>query len=139
MGIPVFPPRFDSDLLKPFYDGLAQGELRLSACSECGKFHWYPPEVLPCHPEAELVWKPVSTEGVVYTFTTIERSLLPGDHRDEVPFTVVLVASKDTPHLRVPGLFISDDGSEPQCDMSVRLRPVQVGDYWLPAFEPIAA
>lgn len=138
MGIPVFPPRFDSDLLKPFYEGLANGELRLSACAECGQIHWYPPEVMPCHPDADMTWKTVSPLGTVYTFTTIERSLLPGDHRGEVPFTVVLVASDDAPDARVPGLFVGAAGQAAECGMRVRLRPVQAGEHTLPGFEPVS-
>jgi uncharacterized protein len=137
MGIPAFAPRFDTDLLKPFYAGLARGELLLSACSQCGQIHWYPPEVMPCHPDAELTWKTVSPHGVIYTFTTVERSLLPGDHRAEVPFTIVLVAADDAPNARVPGLFIADAGQSAECGMRVRLRPVTVGAYTLPAFAPI--
>lgn len=137
MGIPLFSPSFATDLLKPFYAGLAQDELRLSACAQCGRIHWYPPEVMPCHPEAELTWKTVSPRGAIYSFTEVERSLLPGDHRAEVPFTVVLVASDDAPDARIPALFIAGAGIRPACGMRVRLRRLDVGDYTLPAFEPI--
>ena len=137
MGIPLFPPRFDTDLLKPFYEGLEKGELRMSACSECGTFHWYPPEIMPCHPDARMEWLPISPEGVIYSFTTVTRSLLPGNHRDEVPFTVILVESDDVPNARIPSLFIAKDGREPECGMRVHLAPVKAGDHILPAFEPL--
>ncbi|MBL4800440.1 MAG: OB-fold domain-containing protein [Emcibacter sp.] len=137
MGIPVFPPRFDTDLLKPFYEGLEKGELRMSACSTCGEFHWYPPEILHCHPEAKIDWRTISPEGVIYSFTTVTRSLLPGDHRDEVPFTVILVESDDVPNARIPSIFMAREGQEAECGMRVRLSPVQAGEHILPAFEAI--
>lgn len=137
MGIPLFKPRFETDLLVPFYEGLEKGELRLSACSQCGAWHWYPPEILPCHPDAHLEWRPISPEGVIYMFTTVHRSLLPGDHRGETPYTVVLVESDDVPGARIPALFVNANGKEPACGMRVRLSPIKAGDVTLAAFEPI--
>ncbi len=137
MGIPNFPPRFHNEHMRPFYEGLERGELRLTACKECNKFYWYPPEVSPCHPAVELEWRAVAPEGTIYTFTTVERSLLPGDHKAETPYTVLLAASDDVPGARIPSLFIGGEGAEPRCGMRVRLHPVTVGDHILPAFKPL--
>ena len=101
MGVPNFPPRLDTDLCKPFYEGLAAGELRITACPECGTFYWYPPEVLPCHPESHAVWKPLSGEGTIYSFTTVERSLLPGADPASVPHTILLVEPAEAPQTRM--------------------------------------
>jgi uncharacterized protein len=136
MGVPVFPPRFDTDHMKPFYAALAEGELRLTACAACGRWCWYPPEISPCHPEAGLEWRAVSGKGRVHTFTTVERSLLPGDHRAETPYTVLLVESDDVPGARIPSLFVNAGDREAECGLRVRLSPLRVGDYVLPAFEP---
>lgn len=137
MNIPHFPPRFDSDLVRPFYDGLAQGELRISACSQCGLFHWYPPEVPPCHPEASLVWSPVSSEGTVYSFTTITRSLLPGGAGANTPYTIVLVDPDDVPGTRIPALFVAPEGQQPACNMRVTLNPVKSEDIVLAGYRPL--
>ena len=102
MGIPNFAPAFDTDHIKPFYEGLEKKELRLTACSVCGTWHWYPPDILPCHPEGHIVWKSVKAEGTIYMFTEVQRSLLPGDHKSETPFTVIFVESDDVPGARVP-------------------------------------
>jgi len=136
MGIPACPPRFDSDRMRPYYEGLASGELRLTACSECGRWHWYPPEIPPCHPDAEIEWRRVSPEGEVYTHTVVHRSLLPGDHAADTPYTVLLVESEDVPGARIPGLLVGADGREPSCGMRVRLAPTRVGDYVLAGFRP---
>lgn len=135
MGIPIHPPRFDSDLLKPFYDGLAAGELRLTFSTTTGEPVWYPPEIVPGDPAAKLEWRKVSPVGTVYSFTTITRSLLPGDHKAEVPFTVVLFCSDDAPHARVPGLFVGEGPTA--CGMRVRLSPVQAGDHIIAGFAPV--
>ena len=137
MNIPSFPPRFDSDLVRPFYDGLAQGELRISACAECGRFHWYPPDVLPCHPTASLVWRPVSPDGTVYSFTTIERSVLPGGAGANTPYTIVLVEPDEVPGARVPALFVASGQEQPACGMRVTLHPVDAGEYVMAGFKPL--
>ncbi|SFR89052.1 Zn-ribbon domain-containing OB-fold protein [Sphingomonas jatrophae] len=136
MGIPIQPPRFDTDLLKPFYEGLAKGELWLTADAETGAWIWYPPEIVPGRPHATLAWRRASETGVVYTFTRVERSLLPGDHKAEVPFTVVLVEPDDAPGCRVPGLFVAADEASVACGLKVRLHPVQAGDHVVAGFAP---
>lgn len=137
MGIPNYAPSLESELTKPFYDGLEQGELRITANARTGEWIWYPAEVTPGDSEAELVWKPVSPDGVVYTFTTVVRSLLPGDHSAETPFTVILFESDDAPGARIPGLLINEGDREPQCGMRVRFQALKVGDHYIAAFEPI--
>lgn len=134
MGVPIHAPRLESDLLRPFYEGLARGELWLTTVAETGEWIWYPPEMVPGRPHAALAWRRASDTGTVYSFTRIERSLLPGDHKAEVPFTVVLVEPDDAPGCRVPGLFVADDGVEPECGQTVRLRPVPAGDHVVAGF-----
>lgn len=136
MGIPNHPPRFDTDHNRPFYEGLELGELRLTACSECGTIHWYPPEVAPCHPGAQMVWRRVAPTGRIHMFSTIHRSLLPGDHAAEVPYTSALVESDDAPGARIPALIVNLEDRAPACDMRVRLSPVRVGNHVIAAFEP---
>lgn len=135
MGIPNYAPTLESELTRPFYEGLAQGELRITANARTGEWVWYPPESIPGHSQDELVWKPVSPDGTVYTFTTVVRSLLPGDHSEETPFTVILFESDDAPGARVPGLLLGDD--TPKCGMRVRFQPLKVGDHHIAAFTPI--
>lgn len=136
MGIPNYPVKLEGDEFRPFYDGLAAGELRITADPETGEWIWYPPEVVPGRPHVHLEWRPVSSEGKAYTFTTIVRSLLPGDHRAEVPFTVVLFEPDDAPGVRVPGVLVNAEGREPACEMRLRLKPVSVGDQVIAGFEP---
>ncbi|MBW8812656.1 MAG: OB-fold domain-containing protein [Caulobacterales bacterium] len=137
MGAPDYPPRFDEDLVRPFYDGLAAGELRLPHCARCGTVHWYPPEVLPCHPDAAPEWRTVSGEGVVYSFTTIVRSLLPGDDNTTTPYEVVLVEPDAAPGSRIVALLCDGDGRSPACGLRVQLSPVRAGDHFLPGFRPL--
>jgi uncharacterized protein len=138
MGIPDYPVNLGHHQeLQGFYDGLAAGELRLTADAETGEWLWYPPEVVPGKPDGKLVWKTISPEGSAYTYTTVVRSLLPGDHKDEVPFTVVLFEPDEAPGCRVPGVLVNVEGVEPACGMRLRFRPVKAGDHLIAGFEPI--
>lgn len=136
MGIPVYPPHLDGTHLHGFYEGLAVGELRLTVVEETGEFAWYPPEVVPGRPNATLSWRAIPPDGAAYTFTTITRSLLPGDHSAEVPFTVVLFEPDAAPGCRVPGVLVDADGIEPRCGMRLVFRPVRAGDHWIAGFAP---
>lgn len=136
MGIPIHPVRLEDPMLQGFYDGLAAGELRITADAETGEWQWYPPEVVPGRPDAVLEWRTVLPTGSAYTFTTVMRSLLPGDHRAEVPFTVVLFEPDDAPGVRVPGVLVDDEGVTPACGMRLRLKPVQAGDHVVAGFAP---
>lgn len=138
MGIPLFAPLLEGDHLQGFYDGLAAGELRLTVDEETGAFAWYPPEVQPGRPNARLAWRTVSSLGSAYTFTTIVRSLLPGDHAAEVPFTVVLFEPDAAPGCRVPALLVDADAVEPVCGMRLVFRPVRAGDHWIAGAVPAA-
>jgi uncharacterized OB-fold protein len=136
MGIPDYPIHLEDPQLKGFYDGLAAGELRLTVDPETGRFVWYPPEVVPGKPETVLEWRKVSPEGSAYTFTTVMRCLLPGNHKDEVPYTVVLFEPDDAPGCRVPGVLVDDEDVEPKCGMRLRLKPIAVGDRVIAGFAP---
>ena len=136
MGLPNYPAQIDDPLFQGFYDGLAAGELRVTADAETGEWQWYPPEVIPGRPDARLEWRSVGTDGAAYSFTTVIRSLLPGDHKAEVPFTVVLFEPDAAPGVRIPGVLVEAEGVEPACAMRLRFKPVQVGDHWIAGFAP---
>ncbi len=136
MGLPFFEPRLDTDLMRPYWDAIRNNDLRLPACSVCGAWLWYPPESLPCHPNGHLEWRPVPKTGTVYTFTTVERCLLPGDHKDDTPYTNALVELDNVPGVRLVTILINLNGTPPKIGMRVRYAPTKVNDQTLPTFEP---
>lgn len=138
MPIPVFPIQLDDPRMQGYYDGLAAGELRLSVDSATGAFAWYTPEVIRGRPAAAIEWRAVSPEGSAYSFTTVMRSFLPGDHAHEVPYTVILFEPDEAPGCRVPGVLVDAEGVTPACGMRLRFRPVAAGDHWIAGFAPAA-
>ena len=134
MRLPDLPPRFDSPLVRPYWQALERGELRLPACSVCGAWQWYPFEFIRCHADAELEWKAVPATGTLFTFTRVHRAFLPDANPDSVPYIVALVELDGLAGFRIPALLIGSD--TPAIGMRVRLKPQRRSTYTAPAFEP---
>ena len=135
MSLPDFPPRFDTDLVRPFWEALRRGELQLPACSRCGAWQWYPYDFVRCHPEATLVWRDVPTVGTVFSFTTVSRNFLPGS--TAAPYVSALVELEGVIGPRI-ATVLDIGGSKPRIGMRVRLKPTPRSDYVAPVFEPVA-
>jgi uncharacterized protein len=75
---------------QPFWDGVAEGVLRLQWCATCGRHIFYPRAVCPGCMADDLEWVEASGAGVVHSFTVVHRA--PPDYRDDVPYVVALVA-----------------------------------------------
>ena len=89
MALPVFDIPPEITLGSSFWEGVAAGELRISRCSSCRRWQWYPDDVGPCCPGATYDWTPVAGTGCVYAFTRIRKSFLPGE--SAAPYVVGLV------------------------------------------------
>lgn len=136
MALPHIAPRFDSPIVRPFWDALAQGELRLPACSQCGSWQWYPYEYVKCHGDAHHEWKPVSKTATVFTFTVVRRSLMPDGNQDVVPYVSALVEPDGTTGVRLATVLVNLGDRAPQIGMRVRLAPTRAGEFALPTYEP---
>ncbi len=78
----------DSDS-RPFWEGLAQGELRIQRCATCAKAVFYPRSICPyCHSD-QLEWIVTSGKGTIYTYTVVHQAF--GAFVEDVPFVVALV------------------------------------------------
>jgi len=75
---------------QPYWDGLAQGELRVQRCDACGSWVHYPRHRCPVCLSDRLAWHPVAPDGTVYTFTVARRPTAP-PFADEVPQVIAVV------------------------------------------------
>lgn len=135
--LPDCPPRFDSPLLRPFWSALDEGELRLPACSVCGRWQWYPYAYVKCHSDAVLEWKTVPTTGTVFTHTTVRRSLMPDGDQSVTPYVSALVEIDGVEGPRLATLLVNLGGREPAIGMRVRFALQQGVRNRIPAFEPL--
>ena len=136
MSLPDFSPRFDTDIVRPYWDALANGELKLPACSECGAWQWYPFEFIKCHADAHHEWKTVPVTGTVFTFTRVHRSFLPNAEKGAPPYVSALVELDGIAGVRIPTFLINLGDVAPSIGMKVRLKPLKRATYTAPAFEP---
>jgi len=136
MNLPDFPPRFDTDMLRPYYDALDRGEFSLPACSECGAWQWYPFEFIRCHANAHLEWKKVTAKGHVFSYTIVHRGFLPNAERGAAPYVAALVELDGIEGVRIPSLLINLGEHTPEIGLRVRLCPLKRSSYTAAAFEP---
>jgi len=78
----------DSDS-RPYWEGLAQGELRIQRCNACSKAVFYPRALCPhCYAD-QLSWIVASGKGTIYSYTVAHQAF--GPFAADVPFVVALI------------------------------------------------
>jgi uncharacterized protein len=129
-------PKIDA-LTAPYWEGTAQGELRLQHCLACGAC-WHPP--LPrcpiCHTEA-VEWRPAKGDGVLYSYTDVHHSVHTAT-ANWVPYRICLVDLDEGPRV-VSGMDYEE--RQPKIGSRVRvlfkrMSPEIVLPYFTPIFLP---
>lgn len=94
------PDRTHPDVA-PFWDGIAEREIRIPRCSQCGSWVWYPKGFCPACQCTELVWTVTPGQGTLFTYTVVFRSFIPGDHT--TPYAVGLLSLAGALGVRLVG------------------------------------
>ena len=110
------PDRFDPEL-KPYWDGTANGELRVQRCAACGTFRWPPRPACAHCGSLDTEWVRVPGRGELFSWTVVARSTLP-DFADQVPYVVGVVALEGV-SVRVIGRVETDDPDGVRMGMAV--------------------
>jgi uncharacterized protein len=74
---------------RPFWEGAADGRLRVQRCAACGEHVFYPRAVCPHCSAADPEWTTASGRGIVYSYTVVHRP--PPGFEDDAPYAVALV------------------------------------------------
>jgi uncharacterized protein len=92
-----------------FWEGTGSGELRMQACSACGRLR-FPPQVMcpTCH-HTGRAWRRVSGRGTIWSFVVPHPPLLEA-YRELAPYNVIVVALEEDPALRLVGNLVSGPG-----------------------------
>ena len=78
----------DSDS-HPYWEGLAQGELRIQRCDACLRAVFYPRSLCPyCYSE-KLSWIVAAGRGTIYSYTVAHQAF--GTFAADVPFVIAIV------------------------------------------------
>lgn len=132
MPLPSYAPP-DIEIARPFWEGIARGELLLPRCSACGSFEWYPSEAGPRCPGGVYEWVAVEGTGVIYTLTRVTRRFLPNG--GEPPYVVGLVELDGTDGVRLVANIDAGE-ADPAVGARVRVTFQQVDGGHRPVFVP---
>lgn len=77
---------------QPFWDAAAQHRLVVAQCGTCGTCRMPPTPFCPACQSHQIDWKTLSGLGEIYTYTIVDRAILPGmaDHLPYVPAVITL-------------------------------------------------
>ncbi len=78
----------DSDS-RPYWEGLARGELRIQRCDACSRSVFYPRSLCPHCFSDKLSWIVASGKGTIYSYTVAHQAY--GLFAGEVPLIVAIV------------------------------------------------
>jgi uncharacterized OB-fold protein len=62
---------------RPFWEGLADGKVRIQKCDACGTWVFYPRSRCSCCLSDQLRWRDVTGRGTLYTFTIARQPTSP--------------------------------------------------------------
>ena len=106
----ILLPDLDDDSA-PFWEGCREGELRIQACTACGRFRFPPRPMCPHCRSTEREWKAVSGQARVWSFVVPHPPLLPA-YSEVAPYNVVTVELEDDPSIRLVGNLVESAEGE---------------------------
>jgi len=92
-----------------FWEGTAQGELRMQACTGCGALRFPPRVMCPRCRSTGRSWRAVSGVGSVWSFVVPHPPLLPA-YAALAPYNVITVSLVEDPALRLVGNLVRGPG-----------------------------
>ncbi|HEX4207075.1 MAG TPA: Zn-ribbon domain-containing OB-fold protein [Ktedonobacteraceae bacterium] len=81
-------PLVDGDS-RPYWEGLARGELLIQRCDACSRYVFYPRSICPHCFADQLSWVAASGNGTIYAYTVVHQAY--GPFADGVPFVIAIV------------------------------------------------
>ncbi|MCY4608396.1 MAG: OB-fold domain-containing protein [bacterium] len=131
-----FPAPETNDLNRPYWDGLAAGELRHQHCSNCGN-NWLPArEACPRCLATDPVWQPASGRGRIVSWVVYHKAYH-NAFADRVPYDVSLVELDEGPRL-LTNIVDSDAGRALSIGALVELKIEREGDLTLARFRLVS-
>jgi uncharacterized protein len=118
-------PDLEDPLYAPFWEGAAQGKIRVQCCGDCGTRRW-PPRFMCWNCQSLATdWVDEKLEGRLYTWTVVGQPTTKAYM--DVPYVVGIVALEDDPPLRIVGHVTNIDISTLAVGQKLKPRFVKAG------------
>jgi uncharacterized OB-fold protein len=85
---------------QPFWDAAREGRLAAPRCASCGSFRMPPTPFCPHCRSQEIDWVTLSGKGVLYSYTTVARAIVP-EAADHVPYVAAVIELPDAGGVRL--------------------------------------
>jgi uncharacterized protein len=106
-------------ITRPFWDGLAHGEIRVQRCTECKTWVFYPRSHCNGCLSDQLEWRSVSGAATLVSFTITRQPTAPM-FADEVPQRIAVVELAEGVRMTSTLVDVADD----EIRIGMSLRPV---------------
>ena len=117
---------------KPFWDGAAEGELRIQRCRPCARHYFYPRSFCPrCHSD-DVEWTKVSGRATLRSFVVNQRPL-PG--LEELSPVIAIVELDEGPTMLSNIVALEGDPRELSLGAHLEVAFETRGDLSVPVFE----
>jgi uncharacterized OB-fold protein len=124
----LLPPITDGS--RPYWDGLAEGELRVQVCDHDGTHRFPESPVCPKCLSTDFTWQPVSGRATLWSWIVMHQKYFDA-FEDERPYPVAFVKLEEGP-LMVSTILGGRDGLT--VDAPLALEFTQIGEQRVPAF-----
>ena len=119
---------------QPFWDGCAQGELRIQRCLDCDKPYFYPRPVCPRCGSTNVEWFTATGDATLYSYVINHRPA-PG-FEDDAPYAIAVVQLAEGPRMMTNLVALPAEPEALVLDMPLHDTFEQRGDMTLPLFAP---
>ena len=119
---------------QPFWDGCAEGELRIQRCADCTTAFFYPRPICPACGSANVEWFTASGRATLYSYVINHRPA-PG-FEDDGPYAIAVVQLAEGPRMMTSLTGVPNTPEDLVLDMPLRVTFERRGDVYLPVFAP---
>lgn len=119
---------------QPYWDGLAEGRLRLQRCGDCHTVRHYPRPVCPSCYSMNVEWIDATGRGTIHSWTITHYAFHPG-FKGDLPYVLVTVDLDEGVRMQSQARGI--DASTLRVGLPVKIAYEKVkDDLTLPVFVP---
>jgi uncharacterized OB-fold protein len=123
----LIPKPLITPVSQPFWEGCAQGVLRIQRCSHCSRLRFYPSESCPFCAGLDCQWVPVSGFGRIASWIVIHRSVDPA-WSARTPFATGVVEIDEQKGCFVPGVIEGAAPSSLKAGQRVQIAFERISD-----------